>query len=249
MIRPLVVAHRGSSARHPDNSWAAFRAAKADGADAIECDVQATCDGALVLRHDLVLDGRLIADMTRAELAAAEPGTPELAELVAWAERAAIGLLVELKDPDAAEAVGALLASRARPAELVVGGFHGPALARLKARFPGLRTSLMVGTVVGTDELIALARSCGADGVHPCWEARAPRPHRLLDRAAVGRLRAAGLSVTLWHEEREEELAMLATLGVDAICTNVPDRLRAIVGRLAADAAVPPATTTGGGKP
>ena len=63
------------------------------------------------------------------------------------------------------------------------------------------------------------------------------------------RLRAAGLSVTLWHEEREEELAILATLGVDAICTNVPDRLRAIVDRLAADAAVPPATTTGGDKP
>src|SRR5436309_866130 len=40
--RPQVIAHRGSSARHPDNSWAAFEAALVDGADAIECDVQAT---------------------------------------------------------------------------------------------------------------------------------------------------------------------------------------------------------------
>ena len=249
MIRPLVVAHRGSSARHPDNSWAAFRAAKADGADAIECDVQATRDGALVLRHDLAVGGRLLADMIRAELEAIEAGTPELGELVAWAKRTDIGLLVELKDPDAAEAVGALLTASPGPAELVVGGFHAPALARVKARFPALRTSLMMGTVLGTDELIALARACGADGVHPCWEARAPRPHRLLDRAAVERLHAAGLSVTLWHEEREDELAILATLGVDAICTNVPDRLRLIVDRLAAEAAVPPGATTGGGEP
>jgi len=52
---PQVVAHRGSSADHPDNSWAAFEAAVVERADAIECDVQMTRDGALIIRHDLAL--------------------------------------------------------------------------------------------------------------------------------------------------------------------------------------------------
>ena len=44
MTIPHVVAHRGSSATHPDNTWDAFEAAPTDGADAIECDVQPTRD-------------------------------------------------------------------------------------------------------------------------------------------------------------------------------------------------------------
>ena len=73
MIRPQVVAHRGSSATHPENSWAAFEAAVADGADAIECDVQSTRDGALVIWHDLAVENRLLAEVTVAEFEAIEP--------------------------------------------------------------------------------------------------------------------------------------------------------------------------------
>jgi len=86
-----------------------------------------------------------------------------------------------------------------------------------------------MGSVVGADDLVHLAAACRADGVHPCWDERAPRPHRLLDAGAVHRLRDAGLTVTLWHEEREDELRALVALRPDAICTNTPATLRAIV--------------------
>ena len=65
MTRPRVIAHRGSSAAHAENSWAAFEAAVADGADAIECDVQATRDGVLVMRHDLMLGKRPVRSAWR----------------------------------------------------------------------------------------------------------------------------------------------------------------------------------------
>src|SRR5205814_7752984 len=55
LTKPQVVAHRGSSAAHEENSWAAFEAAVTDGADVIECDVQGTRDGVLVIRHDLAI--------------------------------------------------------------------------------------------------------------------------------------------------------------------------------------------------
>jgi glycerophosphoryl diester phosphodiesterase len=226
---PQVIAHRGSSAVHPDNGWAAFEAAVVEGADAIECDVQATRDGALVIRHDFALGDRLVCDLSAPELDAAEPGTIRLAELLAWASPLGIGLLVEVKEPDAAQAVGAMVAASPMRDRIVVGGFHGPALAAVKAGRPRVRTSFMIGSVMGAEELLRVATACRVDGVHLCWEGRAPRPHRLLDRALIERLRRAGFAITLWHEERENELAALVALEPDAICTNTPAALRRIV--------------------
>ena len=67
MTIPRVIAHRGSSAAHADNIWAAFEAAVTEGADAIECDVVATRDGVLLVRHDLSVGRRFVGEMTCAE--------------------------------------------------------------------------------------------------------------------------------------------------------------------------------------
>lgn len=229
MTRPLVVAHRGNSAVHADNSWAAFESAVADGADAIECDVQGTRDGVLVIRHDLAIGNRLVAECAAAEIEALEPDLVRLDGLIAWAQRTKITLLVEIKDPDFAVLVGEAVAASGWRDRIVVGSFHGPALAGIKRRTPKIRTSLMMGSVVAPEDLARLAIAYHANGIHPCWEARSPRPHRLLDAAAIALLRQAGLAVTLWHEERESELHALVALGPDAICTDTPATLRRIV--------------------
>ena len=229
MTVPQVIAHRGSSAAHPDNSWAAFEAAVVEGADVIECDVQATRDGVLVIRHDLALGDRLVRDLSAAELEAAEPDVIRLAELLAWAEQRRIGLLVEVKEPDATHAVGAMVAASAARGRIVIGGFHGPVLAQLKTALPRVRTSFMMGSVMAAEELLRIATAYRLDGVHLCWEARAPRPHGLLDAGLIQRLRRAGLAITLWHEEREDELRALVALEPDGICTNTPAALRRIV--------------------
>src|SRR5206468_4882936 len=54
--RPLRVAHRGASARAPENTLAAFREAIRLGADAIELDVQLSADGVPMVIHDLTVD-------------------------------------------------------------------------------------------------------------------------------------------------------------------------------------------------
>ena len=229
MRRPKVIAHRGSSARHADNSWPAFEAAAGEGADAIECDVQTTRDRVIVVRHDLAIDDRLVTDLSYAEIEARAPGTVVLADLLAFAESAPIDLLVEIKDPDAAESVAQMIAASAQRDQIVVGSFHGPVLAVVKATRPGVRTSFMMGSVAGPEELVRLVAAFRADGVHLCWERRAARPHRLLDSAAIDRLRRAGLAITLWHEEREDELRAMVAFEPDAICTNTPAVLRRIV--------------------
>lgn len=224
-----VVAHRGSSAAHPDNTWPAFEGALAEGADAIECDVQATRDGVLVIRHDFVLGDRLVVDLSAAELEAAEPSVIRLADLFAWAEHTNVELLVEVKEPDAALAVSAMVAASASRDRIVVGGFHGPALAEVKASQRDVRTSFMIGSVIAADEILRAAAAYRVDGVHLCWEGRAPRPHELLNVELIERLRRADLTITLWHEEREDELRALVAMEPDAICTNTPAVLRRIV--------------------
>ncbi|MEZ5670147.1 MAG: glycerophosphodiester phosphodiesterase [Alphaproteobacteria bacterium] len=226
MSRPRVIAHRGASHAHPDNSWAAFEGAVEEGADAIECDVQLSADGVLVVRHDLVLAGGVaVAGQIAAQILRQAPETVLLDDLLDWQAGQPVGLLIEVKDRAAVPALMQALASR-RTEDVVVGGFDCVAMAAVKQARPALRTSLMIGSVVDPATLVDLARRYRADGVHPCWEARAPRASQLLTAADVAAVHAAGLAVTLWHEEREDELAALIGLGVDAICTDTPAVLR-----------------------
>src|SRR5262245_51072470 len=49
---PLVIGHRGASAREPENSVEAFARARADGADGVELDVLRCASGEVVVFHD-----------------------------------------------------------------------------------------------------------------------------------------------------------------------------------------------------
>lgn len=121
--RPLVIAHRGSSAAYAEHTRAAYLHALAEGADGVECDVHLTKDRQLVLWHDSTVDrtsdgsGR-VADHTLAQLSRldvhswhpAELPTefgraedqlltlPELVDLLVAADRP-VRLAVEFKHP------------------------------------------------------------------------------------------------------------------------------------------------------
>ena len=122
-MRPIVYAHRGSSAAYPEHTRAAYVQALRDGADGVECDVHLTRDGHLVLHHDAQLgrtsDGRgPVSARTLAELRRLDwtswkgvrlPPThgaahrqlltlPELLDLLRDAGRP-VGLAVETKHP------------------------------------------------------------------------------------------------------------------------------------------------------
>ncbi|TML76913.1 MAG: glycerophosphodiester phosphodiesterase, partial [Actinobacteria bacterium] len=47
-----VIAHRGASARAPENTLTAFRAALEAGADGVELDARLTADDVVVVLHD-----------------------------------------------------------------------------------------------------------------------------------------------------------------------------------------------------
>jgi glycerophosphoryl diester phosphodiesterase len=75
MNRPLVIAHRGHSARYRENTLEAYRAAIASGADLVETDARLSADGVVVASHDPDLArvaGRdaVIAETSHADLMA-----------------------------------------------------------------------------------------------------------------------------------------------------------------------------------
>ena len=74
-----VAAHRGWSAKYPENTMEAFRAAAELGVDQIETDLRVTKDGELVLIHDETVDRTtdgtgLVREKTLAELKRLDAG-------------------------------------------------------------------------------------------------------------------------------------------------------------------------------
>ena len=229
-MKPAVIAHRGNSQDYRENTWAAFLAAQTAGADAIECDIQSTVDGQLIVRHDLYIYGRRISEISEREVRGLDPGIVRACELIDWAQAEGIGLLIEMKDTMSVGRIEQQLV-RSRTDGLVFGSFNGPNLLALREKAGSLETSLMIGSVMGADEMAYLADRYQCGGVHPCWEHRDPYPHSLMVRERVSALQDKGLKVTLWHEEREEQLEHLVALAPDAICTNDPATLRRLVDR------------------
>ena len=253
--RPWIIAHRGASAYEPENTLRAFRRAMEQGAELSELDLHLSKDGVLIVMHNATVDQTTnghgkIRDLTLAELRLLDAGlgerVPTLQDVIDLV-RGRHGLYIELKAAGTPRPTVDLLRANAlinrretassradggaaglRPAarRVIVGSFQAELVRETKELAPELSVSLLVGSVHPAQELIALARAAGADYVHLCWESRAPQPHQLLTPELLRALREAGLGIVLWHEERDDELRVLRTLDVDAICTNTPDKLK-----------------------
>lgn len=148
--RPLVYAHRGSSAAFAEHTRAAYLRALADGADGVECDVHLTRDQHVVLLHDANLDRTSdgtgpVADRTLEELRRLDFSSwkgaripteyggkseqlltlPELLDILRSAGRE-IGLAIELKHPSPY-----LLRLEDRVLDVLAGEGWNPATSRL----------------------------------------------------------------------------------------------------------------------
>lgn len=79
---PFYAAHRGSGDEYPEHTMAAYEAALAAGAPAIEVSAQVTADGQLVCFHDSTLDR--MTDFTGSVLANTYAALKERVKIVGW---------------------------------------------------------------------------------------------------------------------------------------------------------------------
>jgi len=148
MNRPLVIAHRGFSARHIENTMTAYRAAIAAGADLVESDARLSKDGEVWSCHDATLqrltgDTRAIADLTSSELSeVALSGGERLATL-----RQVLGqiarekpVLIDVKtgDPDLIDAIVQEVKSSGTVKRVWIGMRSSAQIKRAKAAEPDL---------------------------------------------------------------------------------------------------------------
>jgi glycerophosphoryl diester phosphodiesterase len=218
-----IVGHRGASAYEPENTLRSFKKALDLGVTALELDVQLTRDGRLAVIHDETVDrttnghGR-VKDFTLAELRQLDAGLgeriPALEEVVDLVKGRA-GLLVELKQPDAAlPALRLFREHRLFDLAYLISFWH-PAIKALKEEEPRLRTgALLVG--------------CPAD---PAGLARAARVETLVLQYAyvnaelVAAAHAQDIQVFVWNIDTVETLKPYLSMNLDGIGSNRPDVL------------------------
>ncbi|MFT7579609.1 MAG: glycerophosphoryl diester phosphodiesterase [Myxococcota bacterium] len=237
--RALVIAHRGASYDHPENTLRAFSAAldNTGRADGVELDVQITTDGVPMVFHDDDLD-RLsdgagpFADRSSEDIAKLKVGGEPIPTLAAVCELVArlaetrqmtLMLNVELKTTHAPKrmvtACRALLdeAHANKQIRLVVSSFDPRVLAA--AQEEGCKWPM---AFLYEDEYAvrALAYLDGAEALdlHPRCD--------LVDRNHIREYSERGRVFRTWTVDDPREARRLVSMGVKAIITNKPRLIR-----------------------
>ena len=232
---PAAIAHRGYSARYPENTMAAFAAAVELGYRIVETDVHATADNVAVVFHDSRLDRvtdmrGVLSEMTWAELRRARvcgrERIPRLEELLTTWDRLRVNI-----DPKQDNAVGPLLdVLRGADAwdRVCVGSESSRRLRRIRAA-AGDRLC----TSMGTAEVVRLwlaGRTLPFGGFAADCAQVPPRRYGVpvVDRAFVAAAHARGLPVHVWTVNEEAEMNRLLDLGVDGIMTDEAELLKRV---------------------
>jgi glycerophosphoryl diester phosphodiesterase len=232
---PLVIGHRGASAREPENSLAAFRRAALDGADGVELDVLCCGSGEVVVFHDDDLRrlggrperiDRLDLPSVRAVTLRGGVSIPTLDEAF---EACGPSLLVnvELKSSGLGdrhltalvEGVSASVDRAGAAGRVVVSSFSPLAVWLWRRRRPEVKAALLFER----EAPLPLRRAWALPILHPF----AVHPDdRLCDAGRVRRWRGAGYAVNVWTVDAPDRLRALRDLGVDGVITNDPAAAR-----------------------
>lgn len=213
-----LIAHRGFASLYPENTLRAVEEAVAR-ADAIEIDVRRCGSGELVVIHDATVDrvsdgsGR-VADYSLGELRDLDVlgtgrGVPTLAE-VFDAVPAAVGINVELKEPDVAADV--LAVAREHPNHVIVSSFRPTELAACRAADQAVPRALLVGERADARTAVDQAHELGCSYLHPHLS--------LCDERLVNESHHAGMSVNAWTVDSKSAAERLGDLGVDGIIAD-----------------------------
>jgi glycerophosphoryl diester phosphodiesterase len=231
-----VWAHRGARRQAPENTVAAFRLARALGADGVELDARRSADDGVVVHHDATARGvGLVAASLLAALRAADP---ELATLDEALDAGAGGLVnVELKnlpgepdyDPDdrLAVLVAATLDRRGHRDDVLVSSFNLGILDRYRTLDPATPTGWLTVWNFDLDAALALVVERGHAALHPHVRGLTiRRATTVTDRA-----HEQGVRVHVWTVNQPARVRRLAAAGVDAVVTDVPDVALRALGR------------------
>lgn len=239
-----MVGHRGDSCNFPENTLESFAAAVRLGAGMVEFDVQVLRDGTLVCIHDDTLDrttdaaaslglGRRVDGVGLEELQRLDAGSwhsdrhrglrvPTLAEALPVIGNGAVPM-IEHKSGEPEQYLE-VIESGGMLESVLLQSFDWDFMARVRALEPRMNIGLLgpgEDAETFTAEVLQRIDGSGACLVH--WEARKVRVEDLRD------LHQRGLLVCTYTTDDDMGLVGGAAIGLDAITTNVPGRMLALV--------------------
>lgn len=231
-----IIAHRGASAQHPENTLASFTTAMELDVEGVELDVSLTADGIPVVLHDPTLDRTSngsgnVSDLTLEELAAFDAGAGERIPTVRSVVELAAGrkqITFDIKDTRAIPALLGIIAEHPQLSWSATSAMR-EALEELLRLRPTARVHVGSLGSATLDDLRTMARMAGY-------------PEEKVDRAAqhahdrqlglgesieyATRIGASGLGV--WDRGiSEKDVATIHDAGLTASVWTVNDPVRA----------------------
>ncbi|HEY8560305.1 MAG TPA: glycerophosphodiester phosphodiesterase family protein [Pyrinomonadaceae bacterium] len=253
MKKPLIIAHRGASALAPENTFAAFRRAIADGAEGVEFDVRLSKDGEVMVYHDATL-GRLanrkipVASLTAEELEKTDVGSwftrrrpgsagedfsgekiPTLAALMDFLRDFSGLIYIELKCRPAeterlSKAVGELIFDSPLLPQIIVKSFALESIPQIRRVCPQVRTAALFAPKIMT----ILRKEKRLIEVAEEFGAEMISVHfSLATRNLMDKAEKRNLPVTIWTANNPRWISRALDLGLFAVITNDPARLLA----------------------
>ena len=248
---PVNFAHRGASARAPENTLEAFRLAVEAGASGLELDVHVTRDGEVVVIHDPTVDrttdgSGAVAAMTLEEIWRLDAGysfstdggrtfpyrgrglrVPTLAEVYSEFPDACVNADIKKELPGAEEAVLRVIRGAGAEGRTLIASTDHPVIRRFRRVSEG-----RVATAASRREIAAfyfLSRLHLEGLVCPPYAAlQVPVEHlgiTLVTPRFVAAAHSRGARVDVWTINEVAEMRRLLDLGVDMLMTDRPEAL------------------------
>jgi glycerophosphoryl diester phosphodiesterase len=200
------IGHRGARGHAPDNTIESFQKALDLGCDEVETDVW-SLDGRLVIAHDRPAS---TADLL------------SLDDVLDFCKgRMTVNVEMKCAETDAlARATGEAVARRVaarRDDDVYVSSFWWPALEAAARVAPSVRRAYIFSSSPERTSLVAAAKAIGLWALHPNKTYATPE--------LIGAAHDAGIAVQPWTVNDPAEIAHLAALGVDGICSDYPERV------------------------
>jgi glycerophosphoryl diester phosphodiesterase len=239
-----IIAHRGFSARAPENTLGAFELAWKSGSDACELDVYLTADGKTAVIHDKDTKRTAgvklgVAVSKQAELTVLDAGSwkgkewanekiPTLEQALATMPQGKQRFFIEVKC--GAEIVPELKRilepMKDRAAQLAIIAFNREAAAESKKALPWVQVYRLASGKTKDKkptDLTQLIADTKADQLDGLDLSMADFPW---DEAMVKQIRDAGFGLYVWTVNKPADAQRFAKLGVDGITTDDPVMVR-----------------------
>ena len=228
-----IIAHRGFSAKAPENTLIAFKKAIRSGADYFELDVHKTADDSVVVIHDGTVDRTCsngingkIADMSFEEARTVRMGYPEkfgkkfkhagiptLKEALICA-KGKIKVCVEIKASNVEASVIKTINDLQMNDEVIIFAFDYEVLKNIRALDPVIPV-LYLRSVVN-EETIQMVKAINGQAIGAGL--KTPLTSELLNLA-----HANDIELWQWTVNKPEDMERLLNISADGIITNHPD--------------------------